>query len=158
MPQETIDHIVSLHEQARDTRGDTEIRRREIEGRLKRITELYKWGDLTKEAYLADRDRLAGELASLQTVNSYASHLARAATFLSDLPAAWADATPDQRNASARFIFQKVEVEDVRVAAVVPQPDFAPFFVLAENEMGWPDLATPDCQELSLAGGSDGDR
>jgi hypothetical protein len=158
LPQESIDHIVSLHEQARDTRNDTEIRRREIEGRLKRITELYKWGDLTKEAYLAHRDRLAGELASLQTVNNYASHVARAAAFLSDLPAAWADATPEQRNALARLIFQKIEIEDDRVTAVVPKPDFAPFFAQAENEMGWPDLATPDCQELSLAGGSDGHR
>jgi hypothetical protein len=158
LPQETIDHIVSLHEQARDTRNDTEIRRREIEGRLKRITELYKWGGLTKEAYLADRDRLAGELATLQTVNDYAGHVTRAAAFLSDLPAAWADATPEQRNALARLIFQKVEIEDDCVTAVVPQPDFAPFFALAENEMGWPDLAPPDCQELSLAGGSDGDR
>jgi hypothetical protein len=126
---------------------------------LKRITELCIWGDLTREAYLADRARLAGELATLQTVNGYASHVARAAAFLRDLPAAWAVATPEQRNALARLIFQKVEIEDDRVVAVVPQPDFSPFFALAEdNETGWRDSATPDCQVLSLVGGSDGGR
>jgi hypothetical protein len=134
-------------------------RRREIEGRLERIRELYKWGELTREAYVADRDRLHAELSTVQTTSDRASLVTRAAAFLRDLPAAWSTATPDQRNALARLIFQKVEIEDDRVAAVVPQPDFAPFFALAGgNETGWPDLATPDCQVLSLAGGSDGDR
>lgn len=78
--------------------------------------------------------------------------------FLSDLPAEWAKATPAQRNALAQILFQKVEIKDDRVATVVPQSDFAPFFALAENETGWRFLAIPDCQVLSLAGGSDGGR
>jgi hypothetical protein len=46
-------------------------------------------------------------------------------------------ASPDQRNGLARLIFQGVEITDDRVTAVVPQPDFAPFFALAEdNEKG----------------------
>jgi hypothetical protein len=55
--------------------------------------------------------------------------LTRAAGFLRDLPAAWATATPEQRNDVARLIFQRIEVKDDQVVAVVPQPDFAPFFV-----------------------------
>ena len=53
LPEETVDRIVAFYEQARNQRDDTDIRRREIEGQLQQITELYKWGDLTKEAYLA---------------------------------------------------------------------------------------------------------
>ncbi len=33
-----------------------------------------------------------------------------------------------QRNQLARLVFAEVEVEDDRVATVVPRPDFAPFF------------------------------
>ena len=36
---------------------------------------------------------------------------------------------PEQRNALARLVFESIEIEDDRVIAVVPQPDFAPFFV-----------------------------
>ncbi len=48
---------------------------------------------------------------------------------LRDLPAAWGAETPQKRNRLARLVFQAVEVADARVMAVVPQPDFAPFFV-----------------------------
>ena len=60
---------------------------------------------------------------------SQAEVLVQAATFLKDLPAAWEAATPEQRNALARLVFESIEIEDDRVIAVVPQPDFAPFFV-----------------------------
>ena len=66
------------------------------------------------------------------------------AVFLRDLPATWGASNPEQRNALARLVFGAVEVTDDRVAAVMPQPDFAPFFVtrvaaegmLEENENG----------------------
>ncbi len=159
LPDDTVARIVAFHERASDEHHDTGIRRREMEGRLERIAELYKWGDLTREAYVAERDRLQAELSALRTTADGAGLITRAAALLRDLPAAWAAATPDQRNTLARLIFQQVEIEDDRVAAVVPQPDFAPFFALAEdNETGWLDEATPECQVTSLAGGSDGDR
>ena len=44
-------------------------------------------------------------------------------------------ASPEQRNALARLVFESIEIEDDRVTAVVPQPEFAPFFVRrAQNE------------------------
>jgi hypothetical protein len=52
-----------------------------------------------------------------------------AAALLRDLPAAWAAATPEQCNDVAKLNFQSIEVRDDRVVAVVPQADFAPFFV-----------------------------
>jgi hypothetical protein len=126
---------------------------------LERITERYTWGDLTREAYDADRDRLHADLSTVREANDSMSLITRAAAFLRDLTSDWAAATPDQRNALARLNFKKVEVEDDRVAAVVPKPDFAPIFVLTkDNEKGWLDAATPKSQLFSLAGGSDGDR
>ena len=92
---------------------------------------MYKWGDLTSEAYQAERDQLQRELAGLRTANEQAGLIGRAAAFLRDLPAAWDAATPEQRNQLARLIFASVEVRDDRVVAIEPQPDFAPFFVAA---------------------------
>jgi hypothetical protein len=64
---------------------------------------------------------------------------------LSDLPAAWRAADDAQRNALARMLFVQVRIKDDWVAAVEPQPSFAPFF-------NW------DCQVRRLSGGSDGGR
>ncbi|MDP9364285.1 MAG: hypothetical protein M3Q10_08705 [Chloroflexota bacterium] len=58
---------------------------------------------------------------------------------------------PEQRYALARLVFEAVEVTDDRVATVMPQPDFAPFFVtrvaiegmLEENENGADEAAPP---------------
>jgi hypothetical protein len=84
--------------------------------------------------------------------------VAQAAALLRDLPAAWDKATAEQRNDLARLVFQSVEIRDDRVVAVLPTPEFAPFFNLAEDtETGRLVLSAPDRQTV-LSGGSDGDR
>ena len=90
--------------------------------------------------------------------------LRRVAAFLRDLPAAWEVATPEERNVLARTIFQSVEIAGDLLTAIVPQPEFAPFFNLldssrepSENDEGQP-VAAPNRQDSALAGGSDGDR
>ena len=160
-----VAEVVALHERNRDERDDAARARRELAGRLERIKELYAWGDMTREAYQAERDRLEARLAAAKGTGERAALLERAAAFLRDLPAAWQAATPEQRNALARVVFRSVELVDDRVAAVVPQPDFAPFFNLAEveagragNDEGQPAVAAPERQASTLAGGSDGDR
>src|SRR5262249_27251304 len=124
-----------------------------------RIKEMYGWGDLTREAYVAQRDRIQTELAALRTTTDRAAILAQAAAFLRDLPAAWDAATPEQRNDLARLVFQSVEIADDRVVAVIPTADFAPFFNLVEdNKTGRLVLSAPERQVSVLAGGSDGIR
>jgi hypothetical protein len=54
--------------------------------------------------------------------------MAQVAAFLSDLPAAWRTADDALRNALARMLFVQVRIKDDWVAAVEPQPRFAPFF------------------------------
>ena len=61
-------------------------------------------------------------------------------------------ATPEQCNDLARLVCTSVEIEDDRVAAVVPRADFAPFFVLTEHsETGRPAGLAPEGQEVSLS-------
>jgi DNA invertase Pin-like site-specific DNA recombinase len=136
LPDETIAELVRLYERANDQRDNAERRRREITGRIERIAEMYKWGDITRDAYRAERERLEAELATLRVATSQAEVLVQAASFLKDLPAAWNAANPEQRNALARLVFESIEIEDDRVAAVVPQPDFAPFFVKRAMDEG----------------------
>jgi len=160
LPQETVEHLVALYEQSHTERDDTDRRRREIEARLGRMAELYTWGDLTRDAYRVEREALEAERQMLEGTISGASILARTAALLRDLPAAWAAATPAERNELARLMFQRVEITDDRVTAVVPQVDFAPFFALVETDTttGQPLLAAPDRLVSTLAGGSDGGR
>jgi DNA invertase Pin-like site-specific DNA recombinase len=136
LPDDTIAEVVRLYERANDQRDDAERRRREIIGRIERTAEMYKWGDLTREAYRAERERLEAELATLRVATSQAEVLVQAAAFLKDLPAAWEAATSEQRNALARLVFESIEIEDDRVLAVVPQPDFAPFFIKRATDEG----------------------
>ncbi len=146
LPEEMVAQVIRLYERATDQRDDAERRRREIGGRIERIAEMYKWGDLTREAYRAEREQLEAELARLRGTTDRAAVLATAAAFLRDLPAAWDAANPEQRNALARLVFISVEITDDRVVAVVPQPDFAPFFVA---------LATDDAAPEDNANGPD---
>jgi site-specific DNA recombinase len=156
LPDETVAEVVRLYERANDQRDDAERRRREIGARIERIAEMYKWGDITREAYRAEREQLEGELARLRTTTSQAEVLAQAANFLKDLPAAWEAASSEQRNALARLVFESIEIEDDRVTAVVPQPDFAPFFVkravdeglLEANTNGAP-VVTPSSEVMN---------
>ncbi len=129
LPDETVRQIVALHEQAHAQQDDAERRRREITNRLERIRELYKWGDLTSEAYQSERDQLEAERATLRGSRDMAAILVQTATLLRDLAAMWRQATQEERNTLARLAFQSVEIKDDRVAAIVPTPDFAPFFV-----------------------------
>jgi hypothetical protein len=52
------------------------------------------------------------------------------ARFLEDVPAAWAEATPEQRNKLARCLFDQVWLKDKKVVALKPASDLEPFFQL----------------------------
>jgi hypothetical protein len=91
---------------------------------------LSQWGDLSEEQYAAERRRLEAELAGLSPTIDRAAELAEIAAYLRDIGPAWQAAEPEERNGIARALFQRVELEDERVAAVVPQPELTPFFVL----------------------------
>jgi len=148
IPADYHEQIMALYRQAQDTKQSNATRRRQIESRLERIKELYAWGDMERDAYQSERDALSGELATLTQDMDQSVILARTAAFLSDLPLAWNQATQEQRNRLARLMFDSVEIKDRRVTAVMPRPEFAPFFVL-------------DCQargENVIPCGSDGIR
>jgi site-specific DNA recombinase len=135
LPDETVLDVIRMYDQASALSNDAESRRRAIEGRLERIRELYKWGDLTRSAYASERDNLDAELTTLRGNTDRATMLTEAAALLRDLPAAWEAASPDQRNRLARLVFESVEVKDDQLVAVIAQPDFAPFFLASNGDL-----------------------
>jgi site-specific DNA recombinase len=145
IPDDYRQQLVMAQQRSQDTVADAEQQRTRLTNQLANAKTLFQLGDLTKAEYLEQRDRLQRQLEGLQTEDEFGAAMAQAAAFLSDLPAAWATATAEQRNALARMLFQEIRINDDWVAAVLPQPSFAPFF-------DW------DCQARRLSGGSDGDR
>lgn len=129
LPQEAVDRIVALHDRHSSDRTDAMARRSETESRLDRLRKLYEWGDIADDEYKTERGRLEADLAATPAPIEMADLIVRAAELLRDLPSAWASATPKQRNDLARVILQSVEIDGDRVVAVVPQPEFSPFFV-----------------------------
>jgi hypothetical protein len=106
---------------------------------------MFEFGDLSKDEYLEDRAELIRQRDSLRETDEWEAILVQAAAFLSDLSPAWRAADDAQRNVHARMLFVQIRIKDNWVAAVEPEPSFAPFF-------SW------DCQVRRLSGGSDGDR
>jgi hypothetical protein len=105
LPDEAVAQLVALDAGARAGRDGDERRRAEIAGRLARIKELYGWGDLNREAYQAERERLQAELAALRRSADQAAAIAGLAAYLRDLPAAWRAADGAERNRIARLVF-----------------------------------------------------
>lgn len=136
LPEDLVHQLIAFYESAGAQRDDADRQRREIGSRLERIAELYSWGALTPEAYSTERDQLQDRLLGLRGTSDWASMLTQVAAFLRDVPAAWLVATPEQRNDLARLIFQSIEVKDDRIVLVVPQPDFAPFFLDRQHREG----------------------
>jgi hypothetical protein len=61
-------------------------------------------------------------------LNSAPQALERLASFLKDIPAAWEQATQEQRDKPAGCLFEAVWIKDKQIVAVKPQPELEPFF------------------------------
>jgi hypothetical protein len=66
------------------------------------------------------------------------------ARFLSDVPATWLVATPEQRNKLALCLFDQVWLKDKNVIAVKPIPELEPFF-----RLNYEDLCKQNMEGLS---------
>ena len=113
---------------------DVEKEQKQLQARLQRLKELYKWGDIGKEEYQREKGQTEGNLAKLIPFNNSAEPLQRLAEFLANITAAWDKANNEQRNKLARCLFQEVWLKDKEVVAIKPQPEFEPFFKLNWDE------------------------
>ena len=134
IPEDYQERILEYHREREATYRDAERERTVLESRLKRVKEMYEWGDYTKTEYETRRDDIVRELEALAPKLKATDHLDTLAQFLADIPAAWGAATQEQRNNLARALFDEVWLNDKAVAGVKPRPELDPFFRLNYEE------------------------
>jgi hypothetical protein len=138
---------VLLDVQADSERGldDVAAQRQRLETQLANVRTHFELGDIDRDSYVKRREELSRQLGMLRNDEDRDEILVQTNAFLTELPAAWRKADSARRNALARMLVAEIQIKDHWVAAVEPQPSFAPFF-------NW------DCQARRLSGGSDGIR
>jgi hypothetical protein len=147
-----------------DAGVETDRQRGQLEGRLARLRELYGRSDLTRREYQAERDRVERELARMTPAEAKRDQLGAHAAYLESLPAAWADATPEQRNRLANLVYEEVCVDGPSAEYVKPRPELESLFqvrtgasqpakCLSHSNVGSGDPdggRGPDCQHFRL--------
>ena len=118
-----------------------------LEERQRRLQQLFQWGDLSEKEYVAERDNVRHELASLDSARETKSRLEKLAEFLGNVASPWAAADQEQRNRLARLLFEGIQVKNDEVVALKPRPVLEPFFRLSY-----------ECHRKSIAGDPEGDR
>jgi site-specific DNA recombinase len=128
-PGEHIRHEI-LRRLTTDTEPDTtetRQRRTDLEERLLRSRDLYEIGDLARPEYIARRDTINAELASLAP--QPLPDLDQARTVLEDFEIFWRNETdPNAKRHFLNLVFNGIWIEDSRIVAVQPKPSFLPFF------------------------------
>ena len=61
IPEDYQAQILTMYQHLQQAEGDTEGLRRELEGRLERIRDLYEWGDKAKDDYLSESREIKEE-------------------------------------------------------------------------------------------------
>jgi hypothetical protein len=136
IPEDYQQRILQTQQDLEKAYSDVGEQKERLERQLKRARELYEWGDYSKAEYETRRDAILDQLRSLIVPQRPAEHLEKMARFLEDVPAAWAEATPEQRNKLARCLFDQVWLKDKKVVAVKPASDLEPFFQLNYEDFG----------------------
>ena len=130
IPEDYQQRILQAQKELEKAYCDTEAQKKRLESQLNRTKELYVLGDYGKAEYEPRRDKILDQLRSLIVPQHPAEHLEKMAQFLADVPAAWAAATPEQRNKLTLCLFDQVWLKDKEVIAVKPVPELEPFFRL----------------------------
>jgi site-specific DNA recombinase len=129
--------------------SETAGRRDSLEERLRRTRDLYELGDLTRPEYIARRDAINTELATLTA--DPVPDLDHARKVLADFALFWQNETdPDARRHFLQLIFDNVWLDQDRIVAVQPKPSFLPFFQTKNR--------SPKRKRPGVNDGSDGTR
>jgi site-specific DNA recombinase len=128
LPDDWRAWLLADAERRADEAGWRDGERRRLEARLARLRELYGWGDITREEYQSERDRLERELALSMKAEPQHDRLGAMVRYLASLPTAWRDATAEQRNRLVNLVYEEICVDGPAVAYVKPRPELEPLF------------------------------
>ena len=144
IPEDYQDRILKIYSQVNSRQADTAVTKATLESKLKRLKDLYAWGDLDEGEYRAERNDIQAAIAGLDIDSQNGHSLDRLAALLRNVVEGWRLADQKQRNRMARGLLNRVLVRDKQVMAVRPKKELEPFFKISY-----------ECQEKSLAGDPD---
>jgi len=124
--------------------ADPAAERQRLTSRLKRIRNLYSWGDVGEAEYLAEREEIRVGLAALEPAPVQRRNAEALAKLAGSAYAAWTAGKPADRHKLAVLLIERVVVRDGKAEAVTPRP------ILREM--------LPEWSGSSRSCGSDGDR
>ena len=129
LPDDWRERLAELAGHQED-REQVESKRRYIEGKLRRLREVYVDGDLSRGEYDRRRAMLKAELDTLQVPDT--PEIEQAGETLESLGQEWASAPKRYQRDMLRVIFEAVfvDVQGRRLVCVKPWPQFAPLFRL----------------------------
>ena len=144
IPEDYQDRVLKLYSLLNSRQADTAVTKATLESKLKRLKDLYAWGDLDEGEYRAERNDIQAAIAGLDIDSQNGHSLDRLAALLRNVVEGWRLADQKQRNRMARGLLNGVLVRDKQVMAVRPKKELEPFFKISY-----------ECQEESLAGAPD---
>jgi site-specific DNA recombinase len=106
-------------------------RRDAIERQLDRLRNLYRWGDMTEDAYRTETAALKAELARIDATPE-PNDVVAAATRLRDVVSLWEHATKADRKTLAGSLVADLLVDDRRIVAVKPHEAWLDVWEIAQ--------------------------
>ena len=116
-----------------EERSDVETRRKNVQGRMNKIRDLYEWGHIPATEYRAKYNALQQELSTLHVPEL--PGIIKAGEHLETLSLVWEDATDEERKALLYHAIEKVVVDTVtgEIVEIVPKTHFVPLFKLGRK-------------------------
>ena len=96
--------------------------------RLEKVKDMYKWGHMSKDEYLADYGEIQKELEMLTVPDDKGKTLEKLAHFLANVADVWEEGTQEQKNRMANALFEQIWMADNKVTEVKPRDELRPFF------------------------------
>ncbi len=127
LPGEWQEEIRALLEDE-DRRAAVRAERERLEGRLRRLAELYADGLMERREYEAERDEIRRQMEGLVVVET--NEVLEAGYHLETLGEVWPVAQPEERQKLCRLMLKAVyvDMERQRIVRVVPKEDFVLLF------------------------------
>jgi site-specific DNA recombinase len=155
IPEDYQQRILEAQKELEQVYTDVTAQKERLDRQLKRARELYEWGDSSRIEYETQRDKILDQLRTLVVPKQPAEHLEKMVKFLADVPAAWAEATPEQRSKLAQCLFEQVWLKDKEVVAVKPLPELEPFFRLNYEEFSVKNIEHMSSSRIGLSRNTD---
>lgn len=137
LPHDWQEQVQALVQAKARQQVGPKVTRSQLENRLTRLTDLYKWEHISQEEYLTERKDIEAQLAQLEPRLTPA--VDRAGTLLQNFAAVWKVATRKEQRSLVRTLIERVVLDSEApsgVAEIVVRSEYKDLFDLAKQRTG----------------------